>query len=157
MFCFNHYVPDTMRESCLARGRCPCGLMHFMFPLSSHGNLHVTGSLMTFKCLTHAHRIFVGLVLSWKEEKGETPTCLGGSYWMSTEEWGLWNTPEGNPGQSSSVASTALACLQRVLRRKEKQEGGGRDTNSPYGPPKLSWSMHGLEKNFQTRSSMRGE
>ena len=75
---------------------------------------------MAFKCLAHSHRIFVGLVLSWKEEKGETPTCSGGSYRMNTGEWGLWNTPEGNPGQSSSVASTALACLQRVSMRKEK-------------------------------------
>ena len=73
MFCFNHYVPDTMHENCLAGGRCPCGLIHSMFPLSSYGSLHVTGSLMAFKCLAHSHRIFVGLVLSWKEEKKERP------------------------------------------------------------------------------------
>ena len=73
MFCFNHYVPDTMHENCLAGDRCPCGLIHSMFPLSSYGSLHVTGSLMAFKCLAHSHRIFVGLVLSWKEEKKERP------------------------------------------------------------------------------------
>ena len=50
-------------------------------PFSSHGSLHVTGSLMAFKCLTHTHIIFVGLVLSWKEDKGDTLTCSGSSYW----------------------------------------------------------------------------
>ena len=40
-----------------------------------------------------------------------------------SEQWGLWDTPEDNPGQSSSAASTALACLQRAPMKKEK--GGG--------------------------------
>ena len=64
LFCFNHYVPDTVHGSCLAGGGCPCGLIHSMSPLSSHGSLHVAGALMAFKCLTHAHTILVGLVLS---------------------------------------------------------------------------------------------
>ena len=38
---------------------------------------------MAFKCLTHAHTILLGLVLSWKGDKGETLTHLGGSYWGS--------------------------------------------------------------------------
>ena len=37
---------------------------------------------MVFKCWTCAHTILVGLVLR-KEEKGETLTCLGSSYWGS--------------------------------------------------------------------------
>ena len=41
----------------------------------------MTGALMAFKCLTCAHTILVGLVLSRKEDKGETLTHLGGSYW----------------------------------------------------------------------------
>ena len=53
----------------------------FHAPLSSHGSLHVAGTLIAFKCLTHAHTTLVGLVLSWKEDKGETLTHLGGSYW----------------------------------------------------------------------------
>ena len=36
---------------------------------------------MAFKCLTHTHIIFVGLILSWKEDKGDTLTCSGSSYW----------------------------------------------------------------------------
>ena len=36
---------------------------------------------MAFKCLTHAHTILVGLVLSWKEDKRETLTHSGSSYW----------------------------------------------------------------------------
>ena len=156
MFCFKHYVPDTIHRSCWAGGGCPCGLIHSMFPLPSHGSLHVTGTLMAFKYLTHAHTRLVGLVLSWTEEKGKTLTHLANSYW-SSEQWGLWNTPEGNSGQSSLVASKALACLQKVLMRKEKQGGGERDPKSPYGPPKMSWSMHGLENNFQTWGRMRRE
>ena len=35
---------------------------------------------MAFKCLTHVHTISVGLVLSWKEDKGETITHLGDGY-----------------------------------------------------------------------------
>ena len=41
----------------------------------------MTGALMAFKCLTCAHTVLVGLVLSRKEDKGETLTHLGGSYW----------------------------------------------------------------------------
>ena len=50
--------------SCLAGGGCPCGLIRYMSPLSSHRSLHVAGGLMVFKCLIHAHTILVGLVLS---------------------------------------------------------------------------------------------
>ena len=66
------------------------------------------------------------------------------------EQWGLWNTPEGDPGQSSSVASIALTCLQRVPMRKETRGGGEEAPSSSYGPPKMLWSGRGLEKNFQT-------
>ena len=55
----------------------------FHIPLSSYGNLHVADALMAFKCLTHAYTILVGLVLSWKEDKGETVTHLGNVYWGS--------------------------------------------------------------------------
>ena len=83
LFCFNHDVPDMMHGSCLAGCGCPCGLIHSVSPLSSHGSLHVAGALMAFKCLTHVHTILVGLVLSWKEDKGETLSHSGGSYWGS--------------------------------------------------------------------------
>ena len=42
----------------------------------------MAGALMIFKCLTCAHTILVGLVLR-REEKGETLTRLGSSYWGS--------------------------------------------------------------------------
>ena len=41
----------------------------------------MAGALMAFKCLTCAHTMLVGLVLSWKEDIGETLTHSGGSYW----------------------------------------------------------------------------
>ena len=83
LFCFNRYVPDVVHGSCLAGGRCPWGLIRSASPLSSHRSLHVAGTLMPFKCLSHAHIILVGLVLSWKEDKGEILTHSGGSYWGS--------------------------------------------------------------------------
>ena len=54
-------------------------------PLSgpAHGSLHVAGTLMAFKSLSRAHTTLVGLVLSWKEDKEETLTHSGGSYWGS--------------------------------------------------------------------------
>ena len=81
LLCFNHSVPDGVLGSCLAWGWCPCGLIRSVSPLSSHGSLHVAGALMAFKWLTHAHTILGGLVLSWKEDKGETLTPPGSSYW----------------------------------------------------------------------------
>ena len=129
LFCFSHYVPDTV-HSCLAAGGCPCGLIRSVSPLSSHGSLHVSGILMALKCLTHAHTILVGLVLRWKEDAGETPTRSGGSYWGAASS-GAFGTHRGDPGQSSSVASTALACLQRVPMRKEMQGGGERGPKVP--------------------------
>ena len=92
----------------------------FLSPLSSHRSLHVAGALMAFKCLTRAHTILVGLVLSWKEDKGETLTHSSRRYFGRSEQWGVWNTPEGNPGQHSSVASRAVAFWMRVPVRKEK-------------------------------------
>ena len=41
----------------------------------------MAGALIAFKCLTRAYTILVGLVLSWREEKGETLSHLGSSYW----------------------------------------------------------------------------
>ena len=74
---------------------------------------------MVFKCLIHAHTILVGLVLSWKEVKRRDPHPFGWQLLGRSEQWGLWNTPEGNPGQSSSVASTAPACSESVpMKRK---------------------------------------
>ena len=32
LFCFNHYEPDMVDESCLAAGGCPCGLIHSVHP-----------------------------------------------------------------------------------------------------------------------------
>ena len=43
------------------------------------------------------------------------------SYFGCSEQRGLWNIPEVNPGQSSYVAATALACWQRFPMRKEKR------------------------------------
>ena len=83
LFCFNHYVPDTVHGSCLAGGRCPWGLM-------------------PFKCLSHAHTILAGLVLSWKEDKGETLTPPGSSYW-------------------GAVSSGAFATHQRVTLARVPQ------------------------------------
>ena len=47
---------------------------------------------MAFKYLTHAHIILIDLILSWKEDKGATLTCLSNSYWgaVSSEAFGIY-------------------------------------------------------------------
>ena len=47
---------------------------------------------MAFKCLTCAHTILVSLVFSWKEDKGETLTRSGGSYWGAVSSGALEHT-----------------------------------------------------------------
>ena len=117
-------------EVVLLGGECPYGLICSVCPLSSHGSLSVAGALMAFMCLTCAHTILVGVVLSWKKDKGETLTHSSGSYSGCSEQWGIWNTPEGYSGQSSSIASTTVAYWQRVPMRKQKR-GDGEETPSP--------------------------
>ena len=81
-----------------------------------------------------------------KKKKGETLTHSSGRYFGRSEQWGVWNTPEGNPGQHSSVASRAVAFWMRVPVRKEKWGqgwvgvGGARDSKSLNKPQKC----HGL-------------
>ena len=94
LFCFNHYVPYMVHRSCLAGGVWPCGLIHSVSPLSSHGSLHVAGALMALKCLTHAHTILDGLVLSRKENKRETLTHSGSSCWGAVSS-GAFGTHQG--------------------------------------------------------------
>ena len=75
------------------------------------------------------------LNISWPSPQLERrqrrdPHPFGRKLLGCSEQWGLRNTPEGNPGQSPFVASTALACSKRVPMRKEKR-GGGEETPSP--------------------------
>lgn len=57
-------------------------LIHSVIPLSCHRGLQSAGALMAFKCLTYAHTILSGLVLSLREkEERRALTCLGGSFW----------------------------------------------------------------------------
>ena len=64
-----------------------------------------------------------------------------------SEQWGLWDIPEDNPGQSSSAASTALACSQRVPMKKEKGGDGGKDPKFPVQATKdvVVWARVGKE------------
>ena len=156
LFSFNHYVPDMAHGNCLAAGGCPCGLIRSVSPLSSHASLHVTGALMAFKCLTHAHNIGWPSPQLERRKRRDTHSFRGQLPGLC-EQWGLWNTPEGNHGQSSSVAFTTLACSQRVPMRKENRGGGEKDLKSPYGPQKLSWCGCELENNFQTVDRVRGK
>ena len=64
------------------------------------------------------------LSISWPRPQLERrqrrePHPFGRQLLGCSKQWGLRNTPEGNPGQSSSVASTALTCSQRVPMKKK--------------------------------------
>ena len=66
-----------------------------------------------------------------ERRKRRDPHPFGQQLLGLSEQRSLWDTSEGNPGQSSSVASIALTCWQRVPVRKEKRGGGGRDPKFP--------------------------
>ena len=100
----------------------------------------MAGALMAFKCLTHAHNTGWPSSQLERRQRGD-PHPFGQQLLGLSEQWGLWNTPEGNPGQSSSVASIALTCSRRV--RKEKRGGGGRDPKFPIWATKnvMVWAQ----------------
>ena len=103
----------------------------FCVPPSSHGSLSVAGALMAFTHLIGAHRILVGIVLTCKKDKGETLTHSRGSYFGRSEQWGFWNTPEGNPHQRNSVATKQLPVGRGSLWERRSEEGG-QETPSPW-------------------------
>lgn len=83
--------------------------------------------LMAFKCLTHASRILIDLVLcSREEEEMRALTCLGASSYWGTVGYVARNTRESNPGQISSVASLVNSLFAEDSRREKcKSVGGG--------------------------------
>ena len=114
LFCFNHYVPDTVHGSCLTGGGCPCALIHSASPLSSHRSLHAAGALMAFKYLARAHTILVGLVLSWKEDKGETLSRSGSSYWGSVNSGAFGTHQRVTLARVPQLLPWPLVCSQKV-------------------------------------------
>ena len=150
LFCFNHYVTDTVHGSCLAGGICACDLIHSMPPLSSHRSLHLAGALMAFKCLTRAHTILVGLVLSWQEDKGETLTCLGSSYWGTVSSGAFGTHQRVTMGRVPQLLPQHSPVGKQPLWKRRSEEVREETPGSPYRPPKMSWSWCRLEKNFQT-------
>ena len=84
-----------------------------------------------FKCLTCAHATMGGLVLR-KEERGETLTCPGGSYW-------------------GAVSSGARGTHQRVTLARVPQ------WLPQHLPVRRGWSTHRLERSFQTWDKMKGK
>ena len=99
-------------------------------PLSFHRSLPVTSALVAFKCLTYACTILIGLVLSWKVVNKRDPHSFGFQLLGQIEQWGLWNTSEGNPGQSSSAAST-VTCLFIEGPYEKGEVRLGEETPSP--------------------------
>lgn len=108
-----------------------------MTPFILHGCLLAAGTLVAFKGLTHANTILICLVLSWKGVKKRDPHPFGRQLVGHSEQWGLRDTPEGDAGQSSSVASTATCLFSEGPRKKErgKETGGGSPESNPHRPP----------------------
>ena len=120
-------------------------------PVFCHGCLLAAGTLVAFKCLTHANTMLICLVLSWKGVKKRAPHPFGWQLLGHSEQWGLWDTPEGNRGQSSSVASTATCLFAEGPRNKTRGEQTGGEP--PEGNPHIGHRMlrrcePGLEKNL---------
>ena len=157
LLCFNHYVSDTVHRSCLAGGGCPCGLIHSMSPSSSHGSPHVAGALVAFKCMTHAHTVLVGLVLSWKEEKGETLTHSSSSCWGAVSSGAFGTHQRVALAWVPQLLPQHLPVCRGSLWERRSKEVREETPRSPYGPPKMLWSGCGFEKNFQTWGRMKEE
>ena len=115
-------------------------------PLSFHRSLPVTGALVAFKCLTCACTILIGLVLSWKVVNKRDPHSFGFQLLGQIEQWGLWNTSEGNPGQSSSAASTVTCLFIESPYEKGEARRWGRDSKSLYRPPKCCGPCMGWKR-----------
>ena len=135
--------PGARKLSCW--GQCPCGLICSVSPLSSHRSLHVAGALMTFKCLTHAHTILVGLVLSWKEDKGETLTPSGSSYWGAVSSGAFGTHPRVILARVPQLLPQHLPVRRGSLWKRSEEEGE-ETPSSPYRPPKMSWSRRGWKR-----------
>ena len=62
----------------------------------------------------HHRELLGGRIITISREGGkrgkESPHPLGWQVLGHSGQWGLWNTPESNPGQSSSIATTVI-CL----------------------------------------------
>ena len=129
-------MAHTVHGSCL-RGRSPDSLICSMTPFILHGCLLAAGTLVAFKGLTHANTILICLVLSWKGVKKRDPHPFGRQLVGHSEQWGLRDTPEGDAGQRSSVASTATCLFSEGPRKKErgKETGGGSPESNPHRPP----------------------
>ena len=91
-------------------------------PLSCQGSLQAAGTLMAFKCLTCACTILIGLAL--KAEGKESLHLLGWQILWHSGLQGLWNTPESNPGQSSSIASIATSLFAGIWGERNKKSRG---------------------------------
>ena len=65
-------------------------------------------------------------VIHWpgpqKGVKRRDPHPFGWQLLGPSEHWGLWHMPEGNPGQSSSVASIATGLFAEGVKRKKRGE-----------------------------------
>lgn len=130
LLCVNHCEPDTVHGSCLAVGGGPCGLICSVCPLSSHGSLHVA-----FKCLTCAHTILVGLVLSWKEDKGKTLTRSGSSYWGAAGSGPFGTHQRITLARVPQLLHSTCVFAEGPFEKGELRQWG-RDPKSPYRPQK---------------------
>ena len=148
--CFN---TDTVFRSCLARGRCPCGLICSVSPSSSHGSLHVAGALMDFQYLTCAHTILVCLVLSWKEVQRRDPQPFRRQLLVSSGAFGTQQRV--TLARVPQLLPQHLPVLRGSLWKRRSEEVGEETPSSLYRSPKMSWSRRGLEENFQTWDRMR--
>ena len=57
-----------------------------------------------------------------KGVKSRVPHPFGSQLLGPSEQWGLWNTPEGNPGKSSSAASIDTDLIAEGVMRKKRGE-----------------------------------
>ena len=105
--------------------------------LSCHGSLQTAGDWSRFfKCLTCAHTILTGLVLSLREKEGKEErralTCLGSRYWGTVGSGAFGTHQRVTLARVPQLLPQSFACLQRVQRKRKERgkEGGGESSET---------------------------
>ena len=87
--------------------------------------------------------IFLGLVLSWKEDTGEPLTCSGGSYWGALSS-GASGTRQGWPWPECLSCFHSTCLFAEGPYEKGEVRRWGRDPKSPFLSSLGHQKRHGL-------------
>ena len=107
-----------------------------------------------FMCLTCAHTILVGLVLSWKEVERQDPHPFRQQLLVSS---GAFRTQQRvTLARVPQLLPQHLPVSRGSLWKRTSEEVGEETPRSLYRPPKMSWSRQGLEEDSRHETEWEG-